>query len=776
MSKKNVKPLHPWLETPEGVHFANSCGVLVVKFRSPCVMPEHILLALLFPSEGKAMFPREYRTVREAICYQTTNYLQQLNLSKNICPEMTGPLAERFWSRVTDLQQKYDTDVHPTLLLLAILQESDSFAAYVLQENDVTEEAVEQALRQGLAFDFARAKSGGKAPVQASDAKECPQCLTSLTRIAREGGLDPLVGRLAEVESILRILNRKKKSAPLLVGPAGVGKTAVVEGIAWLAAQSELPPSMRNVEIYCLSTGMLMAGTSLQGDLEKRIQEVLAFIESEPHRILFLDELHNFMNAGANSKDNNSAGSLIKPEIAAGRLRCIGATTDDDYRKSIAPDHAFARRFHIVHIKEPSKEETLQILKGLEPTYAEYHGVHYSDQILQLIIDLTSRYLSERRLPDKAIDVMDEVGARHRLFRAVASSAEPDGKPSPWNPPPAGNGGGPAEITSDEIENAVCKMANLPSIPAASGDDDLSALADLEERLNSVVFGQQKAISLVSRAVKIAKCGLLPERAGTIGNFFFAGPSGVGKTEVARQLASILGVKLVRFDMSEYSTEQMVTRFVGSAPGLVGYEEGGQLTNAIRDTPHCVLLLDEIEKAHFSVHSLLLQIMDAGTLTDSRGFATDFHNVLLIMTGNVGCSEASAKSSRLGFGASSDTPIDPDIIEEHFKRAFSPEFRARLSATVIFAPLGMPEMQRIVAYKFTRLADLAAKRHFQLTLTEAARDDIARRAMEYNQGARPVDHILTDEITALLAERMVSKTTAIQRLTIDLKDGHIVLC
>lgn len=757
---------YDWLKNGEGLNFAKQCSAIARNWKTACMMPEHILYALLTLNAEEAAnsdiyFFEKCKGNYEAVLYRIDDYLDEQPTAKKPCYDMSGAFALRYWRRVKKITEDFfaGTPSH-SILLLALVQEEDSFAQFVLVDSGVREQDIIDALANGKNYQIppengiaettaANDKSDGKA--------QNSEFLVELVQMAKQEKIDPLIGRRKEVEMLLRALNRKKKSAPVLVGAPGVGKTAVVEGLAWLVSRNDVPHSMKDIKIYALLTGSLVAGTCLQGEFEKRMTAIIQFIEKDPNAILFLDELHNVMNAGPSSKnESGAAGNLLKPEIASGRLRCIGATTDDEYRKTIASDKAFARRFHTIHVEEPTPEECMDILKGLEPAYESFHKVHFTDDILQRIVTLTQRYVNSLRLPDKAIDVMDAVGAKYRLHA------------------PAGQDGNPTATEAD-IDEAVCQMANLPSIPSSTGkEDQLSSLSSLEAKLNAVVFGQEKATGLIARAIKIAKCGLMPERAGTIGSFFFSGPSGVGKTEVAKRLAEIMGVKLIRFDMSEYSSEQMVTRFVGSAPGLVGYDEGGQLTNAVRDCPHCVLLLDEVEKAHPSIHSLLLQVMDNGILTDSRGFKTDFHNVILIMTGNVGCNDAAVKSSHLGFGAAPDAPIDPDIIENALKRAFSPEFRARLSASIIFNPLGIKEIERIVDFKFKALAKLASTRDFTLTLSPEAQTNIAKRALAMNQGARPVDKILENDITAKLVDIMV-EANGEKNLTAVLENNLVIL-
>ncbi|MBQ9366856.1 MAG: AAA family ATPase, partial [Victivallales bacterium] len=560
--------------------------------------------------------------------------------------------------------------------------------------------------------------------------------------------IDEVIGRVKETEEMMRCLNRKKKSAPLLIGAPGVGKTAVVEGLARRIALGDVPGIMKDIHIYSLNVNGSISGANCRGDFEKRLNDTFAFIEKQPNAILFIDELHSFLNADKGS--GSSGGDAIKPEIASGRLRCIATTTEEDYRKFIAPDKPFARRFQAIQISEPSPEDCVHILNGIKGLYEEHHHIHIQEKQLKRIVDLSVKYLPSMMLPDKAIDILDTVGSKYRLHsKDKEIPAEENSTPdATW-----------AEVTNEDIDAVVCSMAKLPSIPSVDGsgnDNDFAEMATLEDKLKSKVFGQDQAVKELVRALKIAKTGLKSDRAGTLGNFFFAGPTGVGKTEICKSLAEAMHMKLVRFDMSEYQSDQMLTRFVGSAPGYVGFEGGGQLTNAVRDNPNCVILLDEIEKAHSAIHNLLLQVMDDGELTDSRGFKTDFHNAIIIMTSNAGCTEASAKSMRLGFGASQSSSFDDSIIHSAMKSAFSPEFRARLTASVVFNELGDKEMGQIVDYKFNEIVKQASTRGYSVKLTDEARKKIVEKALEAKQGARPVDKILNETVRAPLADLIVA--------------------
>ncbi|MBR4673181.1 MAG: AAA family ATPase [Victivallales bacterium] len=799
-----------WLKSRKGRKFANRCKELVLRFNSPCVMPEHILLAIWDSMDIQIMF-----TLNESLHGKAREnlelFLEELTDESSNDTRMTNtPFTTRYWEKVDELVNELDMDysnLSEAVFLLALLYEEDSFQQYLLLSLGFTAEKLFKALKEDEPFllteddapvdgklfsdddsdddasdnaeddldeDFWKRARGRKLRLpneqamentQASDNKSSsgiPELLRpfliDLVELAKAGKIDDVIGRAKETEEVMRVLNRKKKSAPLLIGAPGVGKTAVVEGLALRIAQGNVPGMMKDTHIYSLNVNGSISGANCRGDFEKRLSSTFEFIEKQENAILFIDELHSFLNAEAGG---NHAGDAIKPEIASGKLRCIATTTDEDFRRHIAPEKAFARRFQTIMIAEPSADDCFKILQGIKKLYEQHHHIQIQDEQLKRIISLSIRYLPGQTLPDKAIDVLDTVGSKYRLHSKDEAEVVGDKKAR--------------TVLNEDIDAVICSMAKLPSIPSFDGkgnDNDFAEMATLEDKLKSKVFGQDEAVKVLVRALKISKTGLMSERAGTLGNFFFAGPTGVGKTEICKSLAAAMNMKLVRFDMSEYQSDQMLTRFIGSAPGYVGFEGGGQLTNAVRDNPNCVILLDEIEKAHSAIHNLLLQVMDDGELTDSRGFKTDFHNAILIMTSNAGCTEASAKSMRLGFGAKISDSFDDAIIQTAIKNGFSPEFRSRLTASVVFKELGNKEMERIVDHKFNEIVTKAQTRGFSVKLTDEAREKIVQKVMEAKQGARPVEKILDDEVRAPLADIIVASGKQ-HEFSLVLKDGKL---
>ncbi len=799
-----------WLKSRNGRKFAHRCKELVLRFHSPCVMPEHILLAIWNSMDIRIMF-----TMNESLHGKAREnlelFLEELTDESSNDTRMTNtPFTTRYWEKVDELVNELDMDysnLSEAVLLLALLYEEESFQQYLLlclgftaeklfkalkedepfllteddasvdgklfsdddsdddasdnDKDDVDEEFWERARGRKLRLpneqEMENTEAAGNKPTSAIPEPLRP-FLIDLVELAKAGKIDDVIGRAKETEEVMRVLNRKKKSAPLLIGAPGVGKTAVVEGLALRIAQGNVPGMMKDTHIYSLNVNGSISGANCRGDFEKRLSSTFEFIEKQENAILFIDELHSFLNAEAGG---NHAGDAIKPEIASGKLRCIATTTDEDFRRHIAPEKAFARRFQTITIAEPSPDDCFKILQGIKKLYEQHHHIQIQDEQLKRIISLSIRYLPGQTLPDKAIDILDTVGSKYRLHSKDEAEVVGDKNAR--------------TVSNEDIDAVICSMAKLPSIPSSDGkgnDNDFAEMATLEDKLKSKVFGQDEAVKALVRALKISKTGLMSERAGTLGNFFFAGPTGVGKTEICKSLAAAMNMKLVRFDMSEYQSDQMLTRFIGSAPGYVGFEDGGQLTNAVRDNPNCVILLDEIEKAHSAIHNLLLQVMDDGELTDSRGFKTDFHNAILIMTSNAGCTEASAKSMRLGFGAKISDSFDDAIIQTAIKNGFSPEFRSRLTASVVFKELGNKEMERIVDHKFNEIVTKAQTRGFSVKLTDEARKKIVQKVMEAKQGARPVEKILDDEVRAPLADIIVASGKQ-HEFSLVLKDGKL---
>jgi ATP-dependent Clp protease ATP-binding subunit ClpA len=567
---------------------------------------------------------------------------------------------------------------------------------------------------------------------------------SNLNQLTMEGKIDPLIGREIEIERTVQILCRRRKNNPLYVGDAGVGKTALAEGLARLIVEERVPEVLRDATIYALDMGTLIAGTKYRGDFEKRLKGVIKEIQQDPGSILFIDEIHTVIGAGAASGGVMDASNLIKPVLANGDIRCIGSTTYEEYRGIFEKDHALARRFQKIDVPEPSLEETIAILHGLKSRFEEHHGVRYDTDALDAAAELSARHINDRRLPDKAIDVIDEAGANLRLQ-------------------PVENRGD--RVTVEMVENIVAKMARIPAKSVSASDR--KSLRTLERDLKLTIFGQDQAIAALSSAIKMSRSGLREEDK-PIGMFLFAGPTGVGKTEVTRQLAMIMGVELLRFDMSEYMERHTVSRLIGAPPGYVGYDQGGLLTEAVTKNPHAVVLLDEIEKAHPEVFNLLLQVMDHGTLTDNNGRKADFRNVVLVMTTNAGAQEMSRAS--IGFTHQDHSSDGMSVI----KKSFSPEFRNRLDAIIQFASLGISSIRRVVDKLIVELEAKLGSNDVTIELDDAARDWIAERGYDEKMGARPMARVIQEHIKRPLADELLFGSLAEGghvRVTVDGDDG-----
>ncbi|HEX6590372.1 MAG TPA: AAA family ATPase, partial [Moraxellaceae bacterium] len=564
-------------------------------------------------------------------------------------------------------------------------------------------------------------ESGGEAtPKSALEAYA-----SNLNELARQGKIDPLVGRDEEVERAVQILCRRRKNNPLWVGEPGVGKTAIAEGLAWLIIENKVPDAIANSVVYSLDLGALLAGTKYRGDFEKRFKALLTELGKQEGAILFIDEIHTIIGAGAASGGVMDASNLIKPVLANGSLKCMGSTTYQEYRGIFEKDRALSRRFQKIDVKEPTVDETYQILKGLKSRFEDHHGVKYADKALQLAAELADRYINERFLPDKAIDVIDEAGAYQRLQAPNKRKKT---------------------IGVSEIEEIVAKIARIP--PKSVSANDKESLRNLERDLRMTVFGQDEAITALSAAIKLSRAGLkAPEK--PIGCFMFAGPTGVGKTEVTKQLAKTLGIELIRFDMSEYMERHTVSRLIGAPPGYVGYDQGGLLTEAITKHPHCVLLLDEIEKAHPEVFNLLLQVMDHGTLTDNNGRKADFRNVILVMTTNAGAEMVSRSS--IGFATQDHTTDGMEIM----KKMFTPEFRNRLDAIIQFQPLDTVVIASVVDKFLVELQAQLDDKHVVLDVDTEARTWLAEHGYDKLMGARPMARLIQEELKKPLAEKIL---------------------
>ena len=619
-------------------------------------------------------------------------------------------------------------------VLVAIFGEKDSHAVYYLHQQGVTRLDVVNYIAHGIKKTDPQepAKSNeANAPEaeESSDKSEktspLEQFTQNLNQLAKDGKIDPLIGREYEVERVIQILCRRRKNNPLLVGEAGVGKTAIAEGLAWRITQKDVPEILAESHVYSLDMGALLAGTKYRGDFEQRLKGVLKSLKDKPNAILFIDEIHTLIGAGAASGGTLDASNLLKPALSSGQLKCIGATTFTEYRGIFEKDAALSRRFQKVDVVEPTVEQTVDILKGLKSRFEEHHSVKYAVAALQAAAELSAKYINDRHLPDKAIDVIDEAGAAQRILPVSKRKKT---------------------ITKSEIEDIVAKIARIP--PASVSNDDRGKLQTLERDLKSVVFGQDKALEVLASSVKMARSGL-GKADKPIGAFLFSGPTGVGKTEAAKQLAFILGIELLRFDMSEYMERHAVSRLIGAPPGYVGFDQGGLLTDAVDQSPHSVLLLDEIEKAHPDLFNILLQVMDNGRLTDHHGKTVDFRNVILIMTTNAGA-DMLARSS-IGFTEQNHAL---DSIKE-IERGFSPEFRNRLDAIVQFKPLDTTVVGSVVDKFIFELEALLTDKNVTLSLSPSARQWLAVRGYDAKMGARPMARLIQEKIKKPLAEDLL---------------------
>ncbi|MEJ6762040.1 MAG: ATP-dependent Clp protease ATP-binding subunit ClpA [Comamonadaceae bacterium] len=638
-------------------------------------------------------------------------------------------------------------------VLVAIFGEKDSHAVYYLHQQGVTRLDVVNFIAHGIRKsdppETGKTDADGLpeegAPAAAGERTEkaspLEQFTVNLNQQAKEGKIDPLIGREYEVERTIQILCRRRKNNPLLVGEAGVGKTAIAEGLAWRITEGTVPEVLAEAQVFSLDMGALLAGTKYRGDFEQRLKGVLKALKDKPHAVLFIDEIHTLIGAGAASGGTMDASNLLKPALSSGQMKCIGATTFTEYRGIFEKDAALSRRFQKVDVVEPTIAETIDILKGLKSRFEEHHNVRYAPAALQAAAELSAKYINDRQLPDKAIDVIDEAGAAQRILAASKRKKT---------------------IGKGDIEDIVAKIARIP--PANVSNDDKGKLKTLERDLKSVVYGQDKALEALASSVKMARAGL-GKTDKPIGSFLFSGPTGVGKTEAAKQLAYIMGIDLIRFDMSEYMERHAVSRLIGAPPGYVGFDQGGLLTEAVTKKPHCVLLLDEIEKAHPDVFNVLLQVMDHGTLTDNNGRKADFRNVIVIMTTNAGA-ETMSKST-IGFTTSRQTGDEMGDI----KRLFTPEFRNRLDAIVSFKALDEQIILRVVDKFLLQLETQLGEKKVEVTFTDAIRKFLAKKGFDPLMGARPMQRLIQDMIRKALADELLfGRLIDGGRLTVDLDD------
>lgn len=631
---------------------------------------------------------------------------------------------------VLHVQSSGNKEVTGANVLVAIFGEQESQAVYFLKQQDISRLDVVNYISHGISKvsddnDISPSGSEEEASGEAPGNRPLDNFATNLNELARQGRIDPLIGRRGEIERTVQILCRRRKNNPLFVGEAGVGKTAIAEGLAKLIVEGQVPEVLNKAVIYSLDLGSLVAGTKYRGDFEKRLKAVLAQLRKERNAVLFIDEIHTLIGAGAASGGVMDASNLIKPMLASGELKCIGSTTYQEYRGIFEKDRALARRFQKIEVTEPSVEETYQILRGLKGRFEEHHGVKYSPKALRSAAELSARYINDRHLPDKAIDVIDEAGANQRLL-AVSKRKK--------------------IIGVGEVEAIVAKMARIPPKSVSSSDKD--TLRNLERNLKLVVFGQDQAIDTLANAIKMSRAGLGNEQK-PIGSFLFAGPTGVGKTEVTRQLAKAMGIELVRFDMSEYMERHTVSRLIGAPPGYVGFDQGGLLTDAILKHPHSVLLLDEIEKAHPDVFNLLLQVMDHGTLTDNNGRKSDFRNVIIVMTTNAGAEQMDRPS--IGFTTQDHVGDSLEVI----KRLFSPEFRNRLDAIIQFKALDPSTLDHVVDKFLIELEAQLELKGVTLEVDQSAKRWLAERGYDPKMGARPMGRIIQDHIKRPMAEELL---------------------
>ena len=630
---------------------------------------------------------------------------------------------------ILHVQSSGKKEVTGANVLVAIYGEKDSHAVYFLHQQGVSRLDVVNFISHGISKAAPTSAQKEDAETENAEGEQAGGALESFTlhlnQMAIDGKIDPLIGREHEVERVIQILCRRRKNNPLLVGEAGVGKTAIAEGLAKRIVDGQVPDILAKSQVYSLDMGALLAGTKYRGDFEQRLKAVLKQLTENPNAVLFIDEIHTLIGAGSASGGTLDASNLLKPALSSGQLKCIGATTYGEYRGIFEKDHALSRRFQKIDVTEPSISETIEILKGLKSRFESHHGVKYTSTALTTAAELSAKYINDRHLPDKAIDVIDEAGAAQRIA-PKSKQKKTIGKP--------------------EIEEIIAKIARIPARNVSS--DDRNALRTLDRDLKSVVFGQDKAIEALSSAIKMARSGL-GNTAKPIGSFLFSGPTGVGKTEVAKQLAFILGVELIRFDMSEYMERHAVSRLIGAPPGYVGFDQGGLMTEAITKHPYSVLLLDEIEKAHPDVYNVLLQVMDHGTLTDNNGRKADFRNVVIVMTTNAGASELS--KSTMGF--TNEKKAGDEMAE--IKRLFSPEFRNRLDATISFAPLDEVVILRVVDKFLMQLEVQLTEKKVDVTYTEALKKYLAKNGFDPAMGARPMARLIQDTIRRALAEELL---------------------
>lgn len=703
------------------------------------IMVEHLIYALLDDAGiDKLLLEIGVNTleVKVALSEFLDNEIEKMPKDLKIEPVQTAAFQRVMQGMILQVQGAGKQEADRNDLLAALFDEEGSFGVMLIKSYGIEKVDVLEAISN---FEMEPTTDSPKKAERKKSYLE--EFTTELVALAKKGDIDPVVGRADEIERATQVLCRRKKNNPILVGEPGVGKTAVVEGLALRIADNSVPAPLQNARIFALDVGSLVAGTKYRGDFEKRLKGVLAELEKEENVILFIDEIHMIVGAGSANGSSMDAANLLKPALANGKLRCVGATTFAEYKASFEKDRALGRRFQKIDVNEPSLEDCYKIVEGLKTRYEEFHHVKYTPEALKTAVDLTDRYIKDKKLPDKAIDAIDEAGAAFRLLAPTKQKRT---------------------VKEIDIERVISKITKIPL--KTMEKNDLESLKELEGDLKKQVFGQDKAIEEVTRAVKRSKAGLT--RADKpIGSFLFTGPTGVGKTEVSKQLAATLGIHFERFDMSEYMEKHAVSRLVGAPPGYVGFEQGGLLTEAVRKNPYCVVLLDEIEKAHPDIANILLQIMDNASLTDNTGMKADFRNVVLIMTSNLGSSEAPV----MGFA-----PDEGIRGEEAVKSFFTPEFRNRLTATIAFAPLARETMIKVVEKMLGELGTFLKQKNVEITFDKKAKEYLAEKGYDPKMGARPLGGLIEREVKdALIDELLFGKLTKGGKVAVGVKQGAL---
>jgi ATP-dependent Clp protease ATP-binding subunit ClpA len=698
---------------------------------------EHVFLAILSSRAGEQLLKllgADTREMKKAIVAHIAAHVPKMERKAN--PVEALSLSRTVNAMMTQLHAAGKKEATVGNMLVAIRDQKESYASYLMERAGISRLDILEAISHPAEE---KKSSEGEEEEQKSKTPNLDEFTVELTALAKEGKIDPVIGRGEEIERVMQTLCRRKKNNPLLVGEPGVGKTAIAEGLALKIAEGEVPEVIKTAKIYALDMGALLAGTKYRGDFEKRLKGVIEELRKVPDAIVFIDEIHTLVGAGSTGGGSMDASNILKPALARGELKCIGATTHQEYRNFFDKDKALSRRFAKVDVEEPSVEDTFKILKGVQHRYEEHHRIRFSDEALRSAIDLSVKYLHERFLPDKAMDLIDEAGA-HFMLRGRRD----------------------VEVAPKDISAILSTMLKLP--PATLEEDDTRRLAELEERLRERIVGQDEAIRSLSRAIKRSYAGLnRPD--SPIGSFLFVGPTGVGKTALARALAQTLGVHFERLDMSEYLEKHAVSRLIGAPPGYVGYEQGGLLTEMIKKHPHTVLLLDEVEKAHPDIMNILLQVMDDAKLTDNNGVVSDFKNVVLIMTSNLGTKEPNV----MGFAKESG-----DRTDRATKEFFSPEFRNRLSATVQFHPLGVEELAKIVKIQVDELNAQLAEKKVRIKLSKAARRLIAERSRSDEYGARQIARLIDEEIKEPLTDEILfGRLKKGGKVKVDVADGKL---